>query len=37
VMHIPGLVAQAKPQKKTYIDALNGYTSQFGGEQIPGS
>jgi hypothetical protein len=33
---VPSLVAQAKSQKKTYVDALNLYTSQFGGEQSLG-
>jgi hypothetical protein len=33
---IPALVAQARPQEKTYIEAMNAYAKQFGGEQIPG-
>lgn len=32
---VPALVAQAQPQEKAYIDALNAYARQFGGEQIP--
>jgi hypothetical protein len=32
---IPALVAQARPQEKTYIEALNAYAKQFSGEQIP--
>ncbi|MBZ4521822.1 hypothetical protein [Mycobacterium avium] len=31
---VPALVAQAQPQGKAYIDALNAYAGQFGGEQI---
>ena len=31
---VPALVAQAQPQEKAYIAALNGYSGQFGGEQI---
>jgi hypothetical protein len=34
---VPGLVSQAKPQEKAYIDALNAYASQFGGQQVPQS
>jgi hypothetical protein len=34
---VPGLVTQAKPQEKAYIDALNAYASQFGGQQVPSS
>jgi hypothetical protein len=32
---VPGLVAHAKPQERTYIEAINAYAAQFGGEQIP--
>lgn len=32
---MPGLLAQAKPQEKTYVEAINAYASRFGGEQIP--
>jgi hypothetical protein len=32
---LPGLVFQARPQEKAYIDALNAYASQFGGQQVP--
>jgi hypothetical protein len=32
---VPGLVSQAKPQEKAYIDSLNAYASQFGGQQVP--
>ena len=32
---MPGLVAHAKPQERTYIEAINAYAAQFGGEQIP--
>jgi hypothetical protein len=32
---VPGLVAQAKPQGRTYVGAINAYAGQFGGEQIP--
>lgn len=32
---VPGLVAQAKPQGRTYVEAINAYAAQFGGEQIP--
>jgi LmbE family N-acetylglucosaminyl deacetylase len=34
---LPDLVSQAKPQVKAYIDALNAYASQFGGQQVPQS
>lgn len=34
---LPGLISQAKPQVKAYIDALNAYASQFGGQQVPQS
>lgn len=34
---VPGLVSQAKPQERAYIDALNVYASQFGGQQVPQS
>jgi hypothetical protein len=30
-----GLLAQAKPQEKVFIDAVNVYAAQFGGEQMP--
>jgi hypothetical protein len=32
---VPKLVAQAKPLEKTYVEAINAFASQFGGEQIP--
>lgn len=32
---LPDLVSQAKPQVKAYIDALNAYASQFGGQRVP--
>jgi hypothetical protein len=32
---LPDLISQAKPQVKAYIDALNAYASQFGGQQVP--
>lgn len=32
---VPGLVSQAEPQETAYINALNAYASQFGGEQVP--
>lgn len=32
---VPGLVAQAKPQERTYVQAINAYAAQFGGEQLP--
>jgi hypothetical protein len=31
---IPSLVQNAKPQERVYIEALNAWSSQFGGEQI---
>ena len=31
---VPGLVSQAKPQERAYVDALNAYASQFGGQQV---
>lgn len=31
---VPGLAAQAEPQEKAYVDALNAYVGQFGGQQI---
>jgi hypothetical protein len=34
---VPGLVSHAKPQEKAYIDALNAYASQFGGQRVPQS
>ncbi len=32
---VPGLVGQAKPQERTYVQAINAYAAQFGGEQLP--
>jgi hypothetical protein len=32
---VTGLVSKAKPLERTYIDALNVYASQFGGQQVP--
>jgi hypothetical protein len=32
---VPRLVAQAKPQEAAYINALNAYAAQFGGQQLP--
>jgi hypothetical protein len=37
VSEMPVLVAQSKPLEKVYINAINAYASQFGGEQIPQS
>jgi hypothetical protein len=34
---VAGLVSKAKPQEKAYIDALNAYASQFGGQSVPQS
>jgi hypothetical protein len=34
---LPDLISQAKSQEKAYIDALNAYASQFGGQQVPQS
>lgn len=34
---VPGLVSRAKPQEKAFIDALNAYSSQFGGQRVPPS
>jgi hypothetical protein len=34
---VSGLVAQARPQERAYINALNTYASQFGGQQVPQS
>jgi hypothetical protein len=31
---VPGLVSQAKPQERAYVDALNAYAAQFGGQQV---
>jgi hypothetical protein len=31
---VPGLVSRAKPLEKVYVDSLNLYASQFGGEQV---
>jgi hypothetical protein len=32
---VPSLVSQALPQERTYIEALDAYAAQFGGEQLP--
>jgi hypothetical protein len=32
---VPGLVAQAAPQERSYVEALDAYAAQFGGEQLP--
>ena len=32
---VPGLVAEAAPQERTYVEALDAYAAQFGGEQLP--
>lgn len=32
---VPELVAQAEPQERTYVAAINAYAAQFGGEQLP--
>jgi hypothetical protein len=32
---VPGLVAEEIPQERTYVQALNAYAAQFGGEQLP--
>jgi hypothetical protein len=32
---VPSLVAQAAPQERTYVEALDAYAAQFGGEQLP--
>jgi hypothetical protein len=32
---VPGLVARARPQERTYVVAINAYAAQFGGEQLP--
>jgi hypothetical protein len=32
---VPRLAAQAKPQERTYVEAINAYAAQFGGEQLP--
>jgi hypothetical protein len=32
---IPDLAGQAKPQEQAFIDAMNAYAAQFGGQQIP--
>ena len=34
VSEMPALVAQSAPLEKVYIDAINAYASQFGGQQI---
>jgi hypothetical protein len=31
---IPGLASQAKPQEAAFVQALNAYASQFGGQQV---
>lgn len=31
---VPALVAQARPLQRAFIDALNAYAGQFGGDQI---
>ena len=32
---VAGLVAQAAPQERRYVEALDAYAAQFGGEQLP--
>jgi hypothetical protein len=32
---VPSLVAQAVPQERIYVEALDAYAAQFGGEQLP--
>lgn len=32
---VPSLIAQAAPQERTYVEALDAYAAQFGGEQLP--
>lgn len=32
---IASFVSRARPQAKAYIEALNAYASQFGGQQVP--
>lgn len=32
---VPRLVAQAAPQERTYVESLDAYAAQFGGEQLP--
>ena len=32
---VPRLVAKAKPQETAYINALNAYSAQFGGQPLP--
>ncbi|ORV42178.1 hypothetical protein [Mycobacterium conspicuum] len=32
---VPGLVARAAPQERSYVEALDAYAAQFGGEQLP--
>lgn len=32
---VPSLVAQAALRERTYVEALDAYAAQFGGEQLP--
>jgi len=32
---VPRLLVQAGPQERTYVEALDAYADQFGGEQLP--
>jgi len=32
---VPSLVAQAAPEERTYVEALDAYAAQFDGEQLP--
>jgi hypothetical protein len=32
---VPSLAAQAAPEERTYVEALDAYADQFGGEQLP--
>ena len=32
---VPHLAAQANPHERTYVEAINAYAAQFGGEQLP--
>ncbi len=34
---VPALVSQARPQEAGYINALNAYSAQFGGQPLPTS
>lgn len=34
---VPALVSRAKPQETAYINALNAYSAQFGGQPLPTS